>query len=88
MLSDICPQWGMGQDLCHVHSGECSVGDEGGKEDLCHVHSGGRSVTHVPSGRWGRREASVPCTQRGRLSGICPQWGMGEEKRICSMYTL
>ena len=31
------------------------VGNDGGEEELWHVRSGGRSVTHVPSGGWGRR---------------------------------
>ena len=31
------------------------MGDGGGEEDLYHVRSGGCSVTHVPSGGWGRR---------------------------------
>ena len=39
------------------------VGDGGGEEDLCHVRSGGHSVADVPSGGWGRRGGSLPCTQ-------------------------
>ena len=38
-----------------THSRMFPVGDDGGEEDLCHVHSGVCSVTHVPSGGWGRR---------------------------------
>ena len=64
------------------------VGDGGGEEDLCHVRSGGRSVTHVPSGGWERRGGSLPCTQWGTLSDTCPQWGMGEERRISAMYAV
>ena len=48
------------------------MGDGGGEEDLCHVRSGGRSVTHVPSGGWGRRGGALPCTQWGTLSDTCP----------------
>ena len=51
------------------------VGDGGGEENLCHVRSGGHSVTHVPSGGWGRRGEMLPCTQWGMLSDTCPQWG-------------
>ena len=55
----------------------------GGEEkDLCHVYSGGRSVRHVPSGAWGKRGGSLPC----------PQWYMGEDRRIsiymCAVGTL
>ena len=62
------------------------VGYDGGQEDLCHVPSGERLVTHIPSGGWGRRGGSVPCTQWGVLSDACPQWGMGEDRRISVMY--
>ena len=48
------------------------MGDGGGEEDLCHVRSGGRSVTHVPSGGWGRRGGALACTQWGMLSDTCP----------------
>ena len=65
-----------------------SVGDGRGEEDLCHVRSGGCSVTHVPSGGWGRRRGALACTQWGMLSDTCPQWGMGEERRICVMYAV
>ena len=64
------------------------MGDGRGEEDLCHVRSGGRSVTHVPSGGWERRGVSVLCTQWGTLTHICPQWGMGEEKRSSAMYVV
>ena len=64
------------------------VGDDGGEEELCHVRSGGRSVTHVLSGGWERRGGSLPCTQWGTLSDTCPQWGMGEQRRICAMYAV
>ena len=64
------------------------VGDGRGEEDLCHVRSGGRSVTHVPSGGWGRRGGSLPCKQWGMLSDTCTQWGMGEERRISAMYAV
>ena len=64
------------------------VGDGGGEEELWHVRSGGRSVTHVPSGGWWRRGGALACTQWGTLSDTCPQWGMGEEKRICVMYAV
>ena len=47
---------------------QCPVGDGAEKEDLCHVPSGGCSVTHVPSGGWGRSGGSLPCTQWGMLS--------------------
>ena len=81
------------EDLCHVPSGEHSVthvpsGRWGGEEDLCHVPSGGRSVAYVPSGGRGRRGGSVSCTQWGTLTHICPQWGMGEERRISAIYTV
>ena len=84
--------------LWHVCSGDAmnTVGDAhwhmppvrdgGGEEDLWHVHSGGRSVTHVPSGGWGRRGGSLPCMQCKTPNDICPQWGMGEERRIFGMY--
>ena len=45
----------------------------GGQEDLSHVPSGGRSVTHVPCRGSGRTGGSESCTQRGTLSGTCPQ---------------
>ena len=61
-----CTQWGMLSDTCPL------VGDGRGEEDLCHVRSGGRSVTHVPSGGWGRRGGALPCTQWGMLSDTCP----------------
>ena len=64
------------------------VGDRGGEEDLCHLHSGGCSVRHVPIGGWERRGGSEPCTQCGMLSDTCPQWGMGEKKRISAMYAV
>ena len=64
------------------------VGDGGGEEDLCHVRSGGCSVTHVPSGGWGRRGGSLPCTQWGMLSDTCPLWGMVEEWRSSGMYAV
>ena len=51
------------------------VRDGGGEEDLCHVCSGGHSVTHVPSGGWGRRGGPLPCTQWWTLTDLCPQWG-------------
>ena len=61
------------EDLCHVRSGGrwlmYPVGDGGGEEDLCHVRSGGHSVADVPSGGWGRRGGSLPCTQWGRGGG-------------------
>ena len=50
--------------------------------------SGGRSVTHVLSGGWERKGGSQPCTQWGTLSDTCPQWGMGEERRISAMYAV
>ena len=64
------------------------VGDDGGEEDLCHVRSGGCSVTHVPSGGWRRRGGALACTLWGMLSDTCPQWGMGEERRISAMYAV
>ena len=30
----------------------------------------------------------MPCTQWGTLSDTCPQWGMGEERRINVMYVV
>ena len=81
------------EDLCHICSGGRSVADVpsrgwGGEEDLCHVRSGEHSVADVPSGGWGRRGGSVSCTQWGTLTHICPQWGMGEERRISAMYAV
>ena len=77
------------EELWHVRSGGRSVvGNGGGEEELWHVRSGGRSVTHVPSGGWERRGGSLPCTQWGTLSDTCPQWGMGEERRISAMYAV
>ena len=64
------------------------VGDGGGEEELWHVRSGGCSVTHVLSGGWERKGGSVSCTQWGTLTHICPQWGMGEEKRSSGMYAV
>ena len=64
------------------------VGDDGGEEELWHVRSGGRSVTYVPSGRWWRRGGSVSCMHWGMLSDTCPQWGMGEDRRISAMYAV
>ena len=64
------------------------VGDGGGEEDLFHVCTGGCSVTHVPSGGWERTGGSRPCTQWGTFSDTCPEWGMGEERRISAMYTV
>ena len=55
-----------------THSHMFPVGDDGGEEDYCHVRSGGRSVSQVPSGGWGRRGGSLPCTQLGMLSVTCP----------------
>ena len=77
MLSDTCPQWGMGEEkrssgMYAVGDAQChmsSVGDGRGEEDLCHVRSGGRSVADVPSGGWERRGGSLPCTRWGTLSG-------------------
>ena len=43
-------------------------------------------MTHVPSGGWGRKGGSLPCTQWGTLRDTCPKWGMAEERRICPMY--
>ena len=48
MLSDTCPQWGMGEErrtsaMYAVGDAQWHmslVGDGGGEEDLCHVHSG------------------------------------------------
>ena len=28
----------------------------------------------------------MSCTQSGMFSDTCPQWGMGEERKICVMY--
>ena len=64
------------------------VGYGGGEEDLSHVRSGGHSLTYVPSGGWWRRGGSLSCMQWGRLSDTCPQWGMGEERRITAMYAV
>ena len=72
MLSDTCPQWGMGEERsisAMYPVGDAQwlmypVGDGGGEEDLCHVPSGGRSVAYVPSG------------------------GRGEERRISAMYAV
>ena len=64
------------------------VAAERGEEDLCHVCSGGRSVTHVPSGGWGRRGGSLACTQWGTLNETCPHRGMVEERRISGMYAV
>ena len=88
-------QWGMGRErtISAMYTmGDAQwhmspVGDGGGEEDLSHVCSGDCSVAHNPSGGWGRREGSQPCTQRWTLSDTCSQWGMGEERRISAMYT-
>ena len=64
------------------------VGDDGGEEELWQVSSGGRSVTHVPSGGWGRRGGALPRTQWRTLSDTCPQWGMMEERRSSGMYAV
>ena len=79
------------ENHCHVPSGGHSVthvpsGRQGGEEYLCHVPSRRRSVAYVPSGGWGRRGGSLPCTQWETLSGLCTQWGTGEERRISAMY--
>ena len=71
-----------------THSHMFPVGDDGGEEDLCHVRNGGRSVTDVPSGGWRRRGGSQPCMQWEMLSDTCPEWGMGEERRISAMYAV
>ena len=71
-----------------THSHMSPVGDGGGEEELCHVRSGGCSVTHVPSGGWGRRGGALPCTQWGMLSDTCPLWGMVEERRSSGMYAV
>ena len=94
--SDTCPQWGMGEErrICAMyavgdtHSHMFPVGDGAGEEELQNVHSGGHSVKHVPSGGWGRRGGSQPCTQWGTLSDTCPQWGVVEERRISAMYAV
>ena len=80
MLSDTCPQWGMGEERrisamyavgdAQLHMSP--VGDGGGEEDLCHVRSGGHSLTYVPSGGWWRRGGALACTQWGTLSDTCP----------------
>ena len=93
-LSGLCTQWGTGEErsisaMYPVGGAQWlmyPVGDGGGEEDLCHVPSGGRSVAYVPSGGRGRRGGSLPCTQWGALSGLCTQWGTGEERRISAMY--
>ena len=71
----------LGCSVTHV-----PVGDGVGQEELCHVPSGGRSETLVPSEGWGRTRLSVACTQWGTLGDTCPQWGMGEDRRISVMY--
>ena len=76
-------QWGTLSDpFSHA------VGDGEGENDLSHVHNGGCSVTHVPSGGWGRRGRSQPCIQWGMLSDTFSQWGMGEERSISAMYAV
>ena len=70
-----------------VQSDMSPVGN-GGEQGLCHVCSGGHSVTHVPSGGWGRRGGSLPCPQWAMLRDTCPQWGMAKERRICPMYAV
>ena len=30
----------------------------------------------------------MACTQCRTLGDTCPQWGMGEERRICCMYVV
>ena len=70
MLSDTCPQRGMGEErrtsamytVVDTHLHMSPVGDGGGEEDLWHVRSRGCSVTHVPSGGWGRKGGSLPCS--------------------------
>ena len=71
-----------------------------GGRSVTHVPSGGwwrrggsqpytqwGTFRHVLSGKWGRR-GSVPCMQWGTVSDTCPKWGMGEERRICTMYAV
>ena len=43
------------------------VGDGGGVGNLSHVHSRAHSVTHVPSGRRGRRGGSVASKHWGTI---------------------
>ena len=43
-------------------------------------------MTQVPSGGWRKRGGSLPCTQCGMPTHICPQVGIGENKKICTMY--
>ena len=73
MLSDTCPQWGIGEEeriisamytMGDTHSHMFPVGDDGGEEEPWHVCSG------------------------GTLSDTCPQWEMGEERRITAMYAV
>ena len=90
------PSGGMGEErmssgmyaLGDTHSHMFPVGDVGGEEELWHVRSGGHSLAYVPSGGWWRRGGSVPCTQWGTLTDICPQWGMMEERRSSGMYAV
>ena len=76
--------YAVGNAQCHLSL----VGDEGEEEDLCQVHSAECSLTHIPIWGWGCRGASLSCTQWGLLNYTWPQWGIGEEGRIFSMYTV
>ena len=93
---DLCHVCGGGRSVTDVPSGgwgrrggslTCSqlrtlrdtMGDGGREEELDHV----RDVQSLM-----RRRGSVPCTQWGRLTDTCSQVGMGEERKICTMYTV
>ena len=51
------------------------------------MYAVGDTHSHMsPVGDGGGRGGALPCTQWGMLSDTCPQWGMGEERRISAMY--
>ena len=79
-LSDTCTQWGMGEE--RRISAMYAVGDtqwlmypvgDGEERRISAMYA----VGDVPSGGWGRRGGSLPCTQWGTLTDTCTQWGMG-----------
>ena len=81
------------EDVWHIHNGGCSVryvptAGLGAEVDFSHVCRWGCSLTNVPSGGWWRRGGSLACMQWGMLTDKCPYWGIGEDRRICAMYTV
>ena len=89
------------EELWHVRSGGCSVthvpsggwwrrggslgwGTLSDTWSLACTQWGTLSESLV----WDGRGGALPCTQWGTLSDTCPQWGMGEERRISAMYAV